>query len=409
MRKLSFSIALGLIVAGLFAPTSSSATELCMGKTITIDSSARTIRGTNNADVIMVRGTGSHTVNSLGGNDVICGSPGADTIDGGTGNDIIVGGLGNDRITGGAGNDTLKGNEGNDTLNGVAGKDVLHGEAGNDKLDGGADVDALSGGIGTDQLTPVGTTNYCAGDSADRITGSCTIDAAVPTVTPLMTQTDFAAGSTITFTWSVTDAVGVENSWLFIGGQSGWVTNWCGLLIQGTLTSGTPQSGTFSATCDVPVTAVNGEYTAFFYGVDLLGLVTTELAVAMNFTISGGIADSSAPTFSNVQLPTSAAMGEEFTVTFEATDESGVATVIVWPAYNGYSFVNPVTYQLVVEYLDYNATRIAGDEFSGTYQQRFRFLADRSPVGEYTMWFTVVDVFGNKDFVQSNVKITATE
>jgi len=407
MRRFSFGVALAVLMAGLLVPTTSSASETCLGKAITIDSSARTIRGTNGADVIMVRGTGSHTVSGLGGNDLICGSPGIDTIDGGAGNDTIVGGLGNDRLTGGAGNDTLKGNEGNDTLTGAAGKDVLHGEADNDSLEGGADVDALAGGTGTDRLTPVGTTNYCAGDTADTISGTCTIDTAVPTVAPTMSQTDFIAGSTITFTWSVTDAVGVDATTLFIGGYSGWITEWCGFGVPGTLVSGTAQSGTYSATCTVPATAVNGSYTAFIYASDLLGSLAAE--IQMPFTISNGIADSSAPTYSNVQLPTSAAIGEEFVVTFDAADESGIRAIVVWPAYNVYSFSNLATGQLIVDYLDYGATLVSGDANSGTYQQRFRFSPTNSLVGEYTLWFTLIDIYGNKEFAQSTVTITATE
>lgn len=407
MRRFSFGVALAVIMAALLVPTTSSATETCLGKAITIDSSARTIRGTNGADVIMVRGSGSHTVSGLGGNDLICGSPGIDTIDGGAGNDTIVGGLGNDRLIGAAGNDTLKGNEGNDTLTGAAGKDVLHGEDGNDKLDGGTDVDALAGGGGTDQLTPGGTTNYCAGDPSDKITGTCTIDTTVPTVTPLMTQSDFAAGSTITFTWSVTDAVGVESSWLFIGGYSGWITSWCGFAIPGTLVSGTAQSGNYSATCSVPETAVNGSYTAFIYANDLLGSLAAEIQIP--FTISNGVADSSAPTYANVQLPVSAAIGEEFVVTFDAADESGIRGIVVWPAYNVYSFSNLATGQLIVDYLDFEATLISGDAKSGTYQQRFRFSPTNSLVGEYTLWFTLIDIYGNKEFVQSTVTISATE
>ena len=126
LKRTSWVMTFVLLIAGVIATSTSSATQLCMGKAITIDSSAKTIRGTNRADVIMVRGTGAHTVTGLGGNDIICGSPGIDTIDGGAGNDVIVGGLGNDRIAGGTGNDTLKGNEGNDTLTGASGKDERH-------------------------------------------------------------------------------------------------------------------------------------------------------------------------------------------------------------------------------------------------------------------------------------------
>lgn len=406
MKKITWVVTFTLLLSLVFINSSSNASELCLGKTITIDSSAKTIRGTANVDVIMVRGTGSHTVNSLGGNDFICGSPGVDSIDGGAGNDTILGGLGNDRLTGGAGNDSLKGGEGNDTLNGITGDDVIHGEAGKDKLDGAAGIDALSGGEGADQIATGGSTNYCSSDGADKVTGACITDTQTPSISLSSTSLVFEAGTTATFEWSVTDAVGVDSSWLFIGGQSGWITEWCGFAIPGTLVSGTAQSGTYNATCTVPATAVSGEYTAFIYALDLLGASATPIQIP--FTISAGIADDDAPTFANVNLPSSAAIGEEFTVTFDASDESGVEAIVVWPAYNVYSFANLTTGQLVVDYLDFQATRISGDALSGTYQQRFRFSPTNSLVGEYTLWFTVIDIYGNRNLVQSTVTITAT-
>jgi Ca2+-binding RTX toxin-like protein len=194
---------LSILGASLIAIPSvaQAATPKCKGKVATIVSSARVINGTNGADVIVVKGSGQHTINSGAGNDLICGSVGNDLINAGTGNDYIAGnsgidklaggagsdtisgGVGNDTITGGTGNDTISGGVGNDTARGEAGNDIVNGDSGSDSLNGGEGNDRIDGGTGNDSISGEAGADAISGgtgnDSISGGTGSDTIQGAI--------------------------------------------------------------------------------------------------------------------------------------------------------------------------------------------------------------------------------------
>ena len=247
MRISSFTFAVALGVSLLGIPSAAlAATPECNGLEATIVSSARTISGTNGVDVIVVRGTGSHTVNSGAGNDVVCGSKGndrinagsgndsvfagagkdtisggagndtisagtsADTISGGAGNDKLSGGTGADTISGGsdadtisggAGNDTISGESGSDTIQGTGGEDQLSGGSGSDAISGGAGDDALSGDAGADTINGGTGTNYCTTDGADLVTDTCETQILNPSTPiidpPVATVPDIVAGPVV--------------------------------------------------------------------------------------------------------------------------------------------------------------------------------------------------------------------
>jgi Ca2+-binding RTX toxin-like protein len=101
------------------------------------------------------------TINGLGGNDTIYGSPfkddiyggdGSDTLYGNAGNDSLDGGAGIDYLFGGEGNDWLRGGEGNDNLDGGNGDDWFFGDNGNDTIYGRAGDDTFVGGGGNDVI-----------------------------------------------------------------------------------------------------------------------------------------------------------------------------------------------------------------------------------------------------------------
>ena len=173
MRISSFTFAAALGVSLLGIPSAAlAATPECNGLEATIVSSARTISGTNGVDVIVVRGTGSHTVNSGAGNDVVCGSKGNDRINAGSGNDSVFAGSGKDTISGGAGNDTISAGTSADTISGGAGNDKLSGGTGADTISGGAGNDTLAGGSGNDTAKGDAGNDLISGDSGiDSIYG----------------------------------------------------------------------------------------------------------------------------------------------------------------------------------------------------------------------------------------------
>ena len=182
--------------------------------------------GTSNNDVIGNDGLGSKTINALGGNDIVAGSPANDVVRGGDGDDIMIGEGGADLLNGGGGVDTvdygsetgfsgvavnisggsvtdtrgardqfisvenvigtrlddtlfgdgaanrLEGGDGDDSINAKGGDDVVLGGEGNDTLVGGTGDDRVEGASGDDVLGGRGGDDILLGQFGnDRIFG----------------------------------------------------------------------------------------------------------------------------------------------------------------------------------------------------------------------------------------------
>jgi len=365
------------------------------------------------------------------GNDVICGLGGDDLIDGGLGNDIIYGGPGNDKIIGGdgsdkilgeSGNDTLVGGgqpdvinggpgddqilggSGNDTLTGDTQNDFIRGEAGDDKISGGLGKNMISGGLGKDVISANQGTDTCAWDSTDLVTGSCRFDKTSPVITPIgSTSLRFQAGTTAVFTWKATDTSGVEESWLSIGGASGWVTKWCDFIVKSQLVGGNSKNGIFEAKCDIPQTAPNLSYSVFLSSRDYMGNISSSTE-GIIFEVFGGSTDTDAPTFEYVSGPASVAAGKNFEIVWHSTDVTDVAYSGIYFAYNGYSFSDGF-----VSYV--NATgplvKVSGNDKDCVFTQTFTVSPD-APAADYTLWSTRSDSLGNKVFDKTNILIQVT-
>ena len=220
-----------------------------------------------------------------------------------------------------------------------------------------------------------------------------------------MATTEVKAGSTVTFMWTISDAVGVSGTWVKISGPSGWVTTWCGFGLQGTRISGTTQSGVYAATCAVPADAVNTSYTAWFDGVDIFGQSANSSTA--NFSVTGGADDSVAPLVTNIALSSpTLAHGQTLDITYDVQDETGVQGVIAWVALGGYGFANNEG-RSYVDYGIYNS-RTSGDEKIGSYLQQIS-LNTFAPAGEYTLWISVIDKLGNKVFYQTTTTFTVSQ
>ncbi len=445
--------AAALSVAMPLAPSAASALSLpvartCDGEVATIVSGAATVVGTPGNDVIVATSIAGQNIRSGGGDDTICGSAGADrifagdgddvvlagngddtidgwngddTIDGGFGRDNVAGGsgadditggpgtdtvagnTGNDQITGGGGDDLLSGNVGDDTVNGGLGNDRANGDAGNDVISGNEGSDTLGGGLGDDRLNggaapdvidPGAGSNICGSDTSDSMRGQCAIDTTGPMISNIVVPEVVAAGETVTFTWRATDAGGVSNTNMRFGGYSGWITSWCGFVTVAELVEGDVFDGTYRATCDVPANAVNGSYTVFLTATDMFGNNSPwDSSSQFDFSIASGSADASPPAVTDLSARVD---GGSVVVRWRATDSAGVAGQSAWLAHNVYSFAS-----VAGPYFVYNAAELVeGDAFNGVYEQRI----DRrmiTPNGTFTVWLTVIDTLGNKNFNQT--------
>jgi RTX calcium-binding nonapeptide repeat (4 copies) len=437
------SIVLGtcaLLASGLItASPAVAASSLCNGVKATISSSARTINGTSGNDVILVLGNGNHVVNARAGDDLICSGgssdsinsgagndvinsgAGNDTVDAGTGNDVINTGSGNDVVKAGTGNDTvdagsgndsvmgalgddsINGGAGNDQLNGENGSDIIWGKAGNDSLTGGAGNDSLQGGAGKDVLTPGTGSNTCAIDVPDQVVGICSGDDDSPQVSNILAMSSVTAGTTATFMWSASDATGVGYTDFRFGGPSGWVTNWCGFVSVGTLISGNAKQGTYSVTCEIPETAVNTTYTVFINASDFFGNNT--YGISADFTVVGGIADDAEPTVNSVEASSNIlGRGEEFTVTYRASDESGVAFIYGYFYGDGNGIAGSQGLWITPGLL---SEPVSGNDKDGVWRQSF-VVNDFAPMGTYTLYVGRADRYGNRNFTQADVRITVS-
>ena len=254
----------------------------------------------------------------------------------------------------------------------------------------------LQGGSGVDTLDAGAGTNYCAIDNADLVIGQCALDAQGPAIA---NTSVVAAGSLLTFRWTISDITGVDQSWVKIGGPSGWI-NWCGFPIMGRSVSVVSGVSTYSATCQVPATAVNSVYTAYFDAVDVFG--TASQPIMVDFRIAAGVSDALAPVNSEVSVvggnPTTR---QPITITWKSSDTSGVQPdgVTVFVMLNGGGFAN----NSGRAYFDYGTVRrISGTALEGVYQQVITPNVATIP-GSYTIWISARDIYGNKDFTSTNV------
>ena len=363
-----------------------------------------TITGTAGADVL--RGTaGDDVICGLGGNDMISGKAGNDVIGGGAGNDRIWGDAGNDTITGetgndsinsGTGNDGVTGGTGNDYLNGMTGNDVIRGGTGNDRIWGGIGNDALGGQSGTDQIYTGTGSDTCAPDSADRVSGSCTIDRTGPVAAWIDVPSTVTAGETFTASFSLKDPSSIDPNSpnVKIGGASGWITSWCGdagsFPLMASLTSGSIANGVWSVTCQVPANAVNDSYSLFMGAQDSFG--NSSDSPSADFRVVGGSSDNGAPVITDVVIPTSVTPGETITLTWRAADPSGVKdTPYPWVYRPGAPW--GVLYGDYVE----APVRTSGDAFDGAYSQTLTLPAN-SAEGTYPVYISVRDELGNKTY-----------
>jgi hypothetical protein len=376
----------------------------------TIRGSARNdvLRGTAGNDVICGY-AGADTIYGNGGNDVIYAGDGNDTIDGGVGNDRVDGGNGNDRITGGTGNDELNGNAGNDTLNAGIGNDVLSGDTGADQLIAGVGDDSLSGGSERDVLQPGTGDDQCAIDATDVTVGRCSKDTTAPVFAPMALSRSVNAGDTLIIDYVLSDDSPIDMSWGFIGGNSGWVTEWCGFPVMATplnqSTTAEPGqiSSRFRISCPVPANAPNGEYLVDLHALDVFGNYATGQRVIV--TVANGSTDAQAPSVSDVTVSSpSVSRADSFNVSLRLDDETEIAGSYVYLAHNGYGFADTTGRAHMV----FNVPTLEPiPVISGAAQRHIQAIefVTGAPSGVYTVWVSVRDTLGNRAFIQTTTTV----
>lgn len=436
--KTVIAAAAALVLAVALMPTSASAltqARSCDGRIATIVSSAANINGTAGNDVILATGTAGQTIRSGGGNDLICastgpdrifagdgndtviGGNGSDTIDAGTGNDIVDAGFGSDNVDGGMGfdsivsgpgADTVRGGPGNDQITGGGSSDVLMGGTGIDRIDGGNHADMLVGGTGNDLLTAGTPGDTCASDAFDSIAGICGTDTAGPEISDVVLPSVVNAGETVTVTWRVTDASGIDtlgvgpnggiapNTMATLTGDPGFVY-WSGCSPLGvTRISGTSTDGVYQASCSVPAAAPNATYAFQISAADMFGNALVGYSQSFDFQVQNGSSDYDAPSVSyEAGLADSYRAGDDVTFTLRGIDETGISGIAVFVAREGFGFGNFVDDQGFAWIDASDTTLTSGTAQDGIYTVKIKLAATATP-GDYHFLLGYSDTIGNR-------------
>ena len=312
----------------------------------------------------------------------ITGTPGPDRLVGTSGDDVICGRGGNDVILGRGGDDVIVGGGGRDQVFGGKGDDVIRGGKASDVLDGGNGTDQLDGGPGSDTLRGGHGTNGCLMDPADSATSDCVSDTTGPVSTIGRVPASVEAGTEVTVSWRLSDPAGVAMSWMSIGGRQGWA-GWC-VAKEAALEAGDRFVGLYTATCSVPESVINDTFGVWVNSVDALGNGVMQQEIAQ-FTVTGGSDDLDAPTVNLISFDAGVGAGEEFTVTWQASDSSGVGFTYLY--LRNLSGPRIVTIGL--------GTLIDGDLYSGTYQATLMVQEDMMS-GTYELYQWSGDPVNNR-------------
>lgn len=398
-RFLAFLVALNASLTGLTGVAPASAVEVSC--TIVGTGKSDVITGTPGNDVICA-GAGNDLIYSLGGDDIIKAGPGNDQIYAGSGNDSVQGESGNDYLNGSDGADKLDGGAGRDKLAGLGGQDLLMGGSGADSISGGNSNDLLDGGTGGDTLRTGAGMDICSSDDLDSRLDACTIDNAGPAISiPSDQEHTFTAGEVAVFRFKTSDISGVSGVYGFLGGAPGWVTEWCGFGMEADLISGTARDGTFEILCEIPKNAVNADYTLFIRASDIMGNASD--GPSIDFKVVGGSNDNKSPEVTKVEIPDSAARGKAFEITVVAKDETGIQGIYGWFMLVGGGFSDGK-----VLYAPGEEPKLNPSGTESTFTQRFSFDIN-APQGTYSLWISVRDTLGNRDFYDTGLTVSLTD
>jgi hypothetical protein len=216
-------------------------------------------------------------------------------------------------------------------------------------------------------------------------------------ITNVRVPAEVQAGTTLVIRFRMTDTSGYQAPVAFIGGPSGWVSNWCGFGVAATRVGGNQSDGEYEISCLVPTSAPSAGY------IVQIGCECTfpessgePWSVQYPFDLVGGSSDVSAPVIASSRTNWfgEVAAGSTFSVSTYATDESGIAYVVAWVDGPNGRVTNDAGQPWAS---DMGLDTIARNGGVGWEQfvQTITLRADAAP-GRYRLWFSVGDSIGNR-------------
>ena len=216
-------------------------------------------------------------------------------------------------------------------------------------------------------------------------------------ITNVRVPDEVQAGTPLVIRFRMTDPSGYQAPVAFVGGPSGWVSNWCGFGVAATRVDGDQRDGEYEISCLVPTSAPSAGY------IVQIGCECTfpessgeSWSVRYPFDLVGGSSDVSAPVIASSRINWfgEVAAGSTFSVSTYATDESGIAYVVAWvDGPNGRTTNDagqPWASDMGLDTIARNGG-VGWEQFVQTITLR----ADATP-GRYRLWFSVGDLIGNR-------------
>ena len=217
-------------------------------------------------------------------------------------------------------------------------------------------------------------------------------------ITNVRVPAEVQAGTPLVIRFRMTDSSGYQAPVAFVGGPSGWVSNWCGFGVAAIRVSGDQRDGEYEISCLVPTNAPIAGY------IVRIGCECTfpdasgdSSLVTYNFNLVGGSSDARVPEIGRAQITSVGVIGagSTFEVTTLAKDESGIAYVVAWvEGPNGRITAN--------DYLpwaaDMGLDSVVRSQAANGWEQFVQTITLRSDAtpGRYRLWFSVGDSIGNR-------------
>jgi hypothetical protein len=217
-------------------------------------------------------------------------------------------------------------------------------------------------------------------------------------ITNVRVPAEVQAGTALVIRFRMTDSSGYQAPVAFVGGPSGWVSNWCGFGVAAIRVSGDQRDGEYEISCLVPTNAPIADY------IVRIGCECTfpdasgdSLLVTYDFSLVGGSSDARVPEIGRAQITSAGVIraGSTFEVTTLAKDESGIAYVVAWvDGPNG----RTTNEQFQPWASDMGLDSVVRSQSTKGWEQFVQTITLRSDAtpGRYRLWFSVGDSIGNR-------------
>ena len=217
-------------------------------------------------------------------------------------------------------------------------------------------------------------------------------------ITNVRVPAEVRAGTPLVIRFRMTDPSGYQAPVAFVGGPSGWVSNWCGFGVAAIRVSGDQRDGEYEISCLVPTNAPSAGYIVRIGCECTFPDVSGEtLLVTYDFNLVGGSSDVRVPEIGRAQITSVGIIrpGGTFEVTTLAKDESGIAYVVAWVDGPNGRTTNDASQPWASDMGLDSIVRSQAVNGWEQFVQTIKLRADAAP-GRYRLWFSVGDSIGNR-------------